>query len=57
MNQQQIKEKIKEIEKEIEMTEVNPTNYDYYDNLLDIHKKLWDFLYFKKNQEETFLIK
>lgn len=51
---------IKQLEKEIEEkleVDVALLNYDYYDKLLDIHKKLWDLLYFKLNQEENFLVK
>jgi len=52
-----IKERIKEIEKVIFTTKVNPTNYDYIDKCLDILRKLWDQLYFKVNQEKTYLLK
>ncbi len=57
MNEEQIKKKIKEVEKLLEETKINPTNYDYYNKLIDIHTKLWTFLYFKKNQEATYLVK
>ena len=56
MNEKEIKEKIKEVEEQLEQ-EVNILNCDSYDKLLDVHKKLWDLLYFKINQEGTFLLK
>jgi hypothetical protein len=51
-----IKKRIKQVEEEL-LKEVNPTNYDYYDKLLDIHRKLSDLLYFKVNLEKGFLLK
>lgn len=56
MNEEEIKEKIREVEEKLK-EKVTLLNYDYYDKLLDILRKLWDLLYFKTNQEETFLLK
>jgi len=56
MNEGEIREKIKEVEEKLK-EKVTLLNYDYYDKLIDIHKKLWDLLYFKVNQEKTFLLK
>lgn len=57
MKEDQIKKKIEEIEKQIELCQINMVNAEYFDKLLEIHKKLWDFLYFKLNLEKTYLIK
>lgn len=57
MKEEQIKQRIIEVEEKLEKLELTLANYDYYDKLLDIHKKLWELLYFKKNQEGTYLIK
>lgn len=57
MEEENIKKRIIEVEKKLETLELTLVNYDFYDKLLDIHKKLWDLLYFKKNQEQTFLLK
>ncbi len=56
MNEKEIEEKINEVEKQLG-EKLTILNYDYYDKLLEIHKKLWDLLYFKINQQETFLLK
>lgn len=56
MNEQEIRTKIKDIEEKLKI-DINATNFDYYLKLLEIHSKLWDLLYFKINQEKTFLIK
>lgn len=56
MNEQEIRKQIKNVEEKLKV-DVALLNYDYYDKLLDIHKKLWDLLYFKLNQEKTFLVK
>ena len=53
---EEIRKKIKEVEEKLKM-DLTMLNYDYYDKLLDIHKKLWDLLYFKINQEKNFLVK
>ena len=56
MNEQEIRDQIKDVEEKLK-ADIILLNYDYYDKLLDIHKKLWDLLYFKLNQEKTFLVK
>lgn len=56
MDKEEILRKIKEIEISLKQT-TTIINYDFHDKLLDMHKKLWDLLYFKINQEKTFLIK
>lgn len=57
MNEKEIKNRIMEVEQQLKTLKISMINYDYYDKLLDIHKKLWDYLYFKLNQEKTFLLK
>ncbi len=57
MNEKDIREKLKKIEEKLVSLDITLINYDYYDKLLEIHKKLWDLLYFKLNQEKTFLLK
>ena len=57
MNEKEIREKIKKVEEQLKALEISVINFDYYNKLLDIHKKLWDLLYFKLNQEKTFLLK
>lgn len=57
MEEKEIKQRINEVEEKLKVVELTLANYDFYDRLLDIHKKLWDLLYFKKNQEENFLLK
>lgn len=52
-----IEKQIKKIEKLIVETEITLLNYDFIDKLLDMHRKLWDLLYFKLNQEKDFLKK
>ena len=52
-----IKEKIKETERELQKSKINIATADCYARLIEIHKALYDLLYFKVNQEETFLIK
>jgi len=56
MNEEEIKNKIEEIREKLKV-EVTCVNYDYYDKLLDIERKLWDLLYFKTNQEKNWLVK
>ena len=56
MNEEEIKAQIKEVEEKLKET-VTVLNYDYFDRILDIHRKLWDLLYFKVNSEKTFLLK
>ena len=56
MNEEEIKKQIKEVEEKLKET-VTMLNYDYFDKLLDIHKKLWEMLYFKLNLEKTYLLK
>ena len=55
MNEEQLKQKIKEVERQLEISEINMVTIDYYDKLLQILHALWDLLYFKTNQEKTFL--
>ncbi len=57
MNEKEIRNKIKKIEEQLAAIDITLINYDYYDKLLDIHRKLWDLLYFKLNEEKTFLLK
>jgi len=57
MNEKQIKERIEQIESIIEKTEVTILNYDFVIRLMELHHLLWDFLYFKVNQEKDFLKK
>jgi len=57
MNEEQIKSKIEEVEKQLANVVISMLNFEYYDKLLDIRHKLTDFLYFKVNQEENFLKK
>ncbi len=57
MKEKEIREKIEEVELQLKVVKISMVNYDYYDKLLDIHKKLWDLLYFKLNQEENFLVR
>jgi hypothetical protein len=52
-----IKEKIKECEKQIEKNTINITTANEYMKLLEIRTELYNYLYFKLHQEETFLIK
>ncbi len=56
MKEEEIKKKIEEVEEKLK-EDVTLLNYDYYDKLLDIHKKLWEMLYFKVNLEKTYLLK
>lgn len=52
-----IKNQIDNIRNLILSTKVTMLNYDYFDKLIDIERKLWDMLYFIKNQEDNWLIK
>ncbi len=56
MDEKIIREKLKEVEKLLEV-KINLVNYDFYCKLLDIHHKLWNLLYFEKNEKENFLVK
>ncbi len=55
MNEEEIKQKIQEVEEQLEITKVNMVSIDYYDKLLQIHDGLWALLYFKTNLEKDFL--
>lgn len=52
-----IRKKIKEAEDEIEKNKITLATADSYLRLIDIHKSLWEILYFKLNQEESYLLK
>ena len=51
----QIKQKIKEVEHQLEITEVNMVSVEYYKELLIIYHELWELLYFKLHLEKTYL--
>ena len=53
----EVKEKIQEIRKIMLETKVTMLNYEFIDKLLDIERKLWDLMFFIKNQEKNWLIK
>lgn len=55
MDEKIIKQKIKEIEEQLESQEINMVSIDYYEKLLIVHARLWDYLDFKKNSEATYL--
>ena len=55
MNNNQIKQKIKEVENQLEIIRVDMVTADYYEKLLHLHVGLWKLLYFKTNQEEKYL--
>lgn len=52
-----IKQKIKECEAEMEKNKITLATADSYLHLIDIHKSLFELLYFKLNQEEGYLLK
>ena len=51
----QIRKKIKEVEHQLEITEVNMVSVEYYKELLQTHQELWNLLYFKLHEEKTYL--
>ena len=57
MNEKEVRQKIKEVEKEIEKNKVTMATAESFLRLIDVHKSLWEFLYFKLNQEENYLKK
>lgn len=55
MNLNKIKQKIKDVEEQLENTKIDMVTSEYYRNLLKIHSDLYDFLYFKIHNEKTYL--
>ncbi|KKL94986.1 hypothetical protein LCGC14_1859110 [marine sediment metagenome] len=49
------RKKIREIEDQLKSTKINMVSAEYYEKLLHIHSELWLLLYFKINQEKTYL--
>ncbi len=52
-----IRQKIQECEEELKKSKISMATSDGYIHLFEIHTELWKLLYFKLNQEETFLLK
>jgi hypothetical protein len=57
MNETQIRDKIKEVEKELVKVKISLAVAGDYFRLVELHRALWDLLYFKVNQEENCLLK
>ena len=54
---EELKKKIKEIEKKLIEMDINMVNYEYYSKLIEIHADLWGIMYFKVNTEKDYLKK
>lgn len=52
-----IKKKIQETEQELEKNKITLATANEYEKLLEIYHELWELLYFKLHQEESYLLK
>jgi len=57
IQEKDIRKKIEEVEEELKKIKITLVTAEAYRALIGIHKDLWELLYFKLNQEESYLLK